>query len=343
MTPSSSRPITLRRACQTCARGKRRCDRRWPRCSRCQRLRINCEYINVPLTMDTASMPLIGTEGVLPSCHKVPPTAFRSIPQHLNVEILKDYEQRIISLLVTGVSSLPFSFAQNMRTHFIHPELWSQDTSVLPPVVIRDIPTVCQLYAQSDHTPILVPLLRQILASHHRRISNHTNFEDLLATAQAFLLAQCMLLATEDPSMPYSETTSTMLLALGQKLWQQAPVQLPSTLSPRWAWLFAESVRRTIIFSFMLRGIYSLKKRNYSVRTPFVDSLPFDIRTALWVACGDAHIEAGSNPDSIVSLHQYSDMLEKGIVHGIPAFGGLVLAACRGETVEEVPYPSLAV
>ncbi|EKV07446.1 hypothetical protein PDIG_73070 [Penicillium digitatum PHI26] len=35
-----------------------------------------------------------------------------------------------------------------------------------------------------------------------------------------------------------------MLAGVAGKLWQQAPIQLPRALSPRSAWLFAESVRR---------------------------------------------------------------------------------------------------
>lgn len=327
MDLSASKPMTLRRACQACARGKRRCDQRWPRCSRCQTRRINCEYANVPLTTESPSS-LPANAGAAPS-----------IPRPLRMEIVKGYEQRIISLLVTGVSSLPLLFAENMKTHFIHPELWP---GKLAPPPIQDVHAICQLYSHSNNTAMLLPLLRQTLAYYHRRISTPIDFEGLLASAQALLLIQCMLIGMENPSIPYSEANHALLLAVSHRLWQQAPIQLPSTLSPRRAWILAESVRRTIIVGFMLRSVYSLKKRNYSVRTPFVDSFPFDVRTSLWdetensVAGG-----VGSPADSIVSLHQYSGMLENGLVHGIPPFGGLILAACRGKAVEDIPYPSV--
>lgn len=255
------------------------------------------------------------------------------------MEIVKGYEQRIISLLVTGVSSLPLLFAESMKTHFIHPELWP---GKLAPPPIQDVHAICQLYAHSNNTTMLLALLKRTLAHHHRRISNHVDFEGLLASAQALLLTQCMLIGIENPSIPYSEANHALLLAVSHKLWQQAPIQLPSTLSPRRAWILAESVRRTIIVGFMLRSVYSLKKRNHSVRTPFVDSLPFDIRTSLWDETSDSFINGVDNQaDSIVSLHQYSGMLENGLVHGIPPFGGLILAACRGKAVEDIPYPSL--
>ncbi|KAL4997093.1 hypothetical protein BDV10DRAFT_195460 [Aspergillus recurvatus] len=331
MVPSDFKPQTLRRACQACARGKRRCDQRWPRCSRCQTRGINCEYANVPLTADddvtTAKAPLIH------------PTIYHPLP----MEIPKRYEQSIITLLVAGVSSIPVEFAQNIKTHFIHSELWPRGSGAgyLPPAPIRDMYAVCQLYPRFHRTATFLTLLRQKMAYHYRQTLRAANFEETLASAQALLLAQCMLISTEGPDVPYSEATSTMLLGLGHKLYQQAPTQLPSTLKPRRAWLFAESVRRTIIVAFVLRGVYSLKKRNYSVRTPFIDSLPFDMRTALWDASGDGLTDAvGDQVDSIVSLHQYSGMLESGLVHGITPFGGLILAACRGKAVEEIAYPS---
>ncbi|KAL4984885.1 hypothetical protein BDW68DRAFT_190138 [Aspergillus falconensis] len=331
MAPTNFKPQTLRRACQACARGKRRCDQRWPWCSRCQTRGINCEYANVPLTAEddvtTATAPL----DIL--------TIHRPLP----MEIPKRYEQRIITLLVAGVASIPVEFAQSVKTHFIHSELWpgGSGSGYLPPAPIRDMYAVCQLYPHFHRTTTFLALLRQKMAYQYRQTLRAANFEEALASAQALLLAQCMLIATEGPDVPYSEATSTMLLHLGQRLYQQAPTQLPSTLSPRRAWLFAESVRRTIIAAFVLRGVYSLKKRNYSVRTPFIDSLPFDMRTALWDASGDESKDAVGDPaDSIVSLHQYSGMLESGLVHGISPFGGLILAACRGKAVEEIVYPS---
>lgn len=75
-----------------------------------------------------------------------------------------------------------------------------------------------------------------------------------------------------------------------------------------------------------------------------MDSLPFDMRTGLWDAAGDNGFAAGleGERDAIVSLHRYSGLLESGRVHGIGAFGGLVLAACRGKDFRAVLYPAPA-
>ena len=357
MAPFDHKPQTLRRVCQACARGKRRCDQRWPQCSRCLARGISCEYANVPLTGNDA---VVSIPSVRPALKKrldrsppktttttaaaaaAAPLITPTIHYPLAMEIPKRYGQSIIALLVEGVSSIPLEFTQNMKTHFIHSELWPRRSrsGTLPPAPIRDMYAVCQLYPRLHSTTTFRTLLRQKTMYLYRQVLRAASFEEALASAQALLLAQCMLIATDSPDAPYSESTSVMLLSLGQSLYQQAPTQLPSTLSPRRAWLFAESVRRTIIVAFVLRGVYSLKKRNYSVRTPFIDSLPFDMRTVLWDASADSWTDAEGDPaDSIVSLHQYSGMLESGLVHGISPFGGLILAACRGKAVEEVAYP----
>lgn len=151
-----------------------------------------------------------------------------------------------------------------------------------------------------------------------------------------------MFILNEDGNAcPYSEVISVMLAGVARKLWQQAPIQLPRTLSPRYAWLLAESVRRTIIVCFMLRSAYSLNTRNYSVRTPFIDSLPFDLRTNLWdenseIAWEDALSDSN---DSMVSLHEWSDRLAAGRVHDVSCFSGLILAACKGKAVSSIPSP----
>ncbi|KAL4951251.1 hypothetical protein BDW69DRAFT_186551 [Aspergillus filifer] len=353
MSPSTSGPITLRRACQACSRGKRRCDQRLPRCSRCQKLRLDCEYVNLPLSTDLGqgSRPP-GTAvrravPLAPSRRQGPPSTFIALRPPLQLEIIKGYEASIIAFLVEGVSSLPLSFAENMKTHFIHPELWSYSSSSVPPTPIRDMHALCKLYTDTSSNVSfrLVASIRQQIPHYQKRIARAINFEDLLASAQALLLAHCMLIAYEDPSTPYSDSTSAALLALGERLYQQAPIQLPHTLTPRRAWLFAESVRRTIIVAFMLRSVYSLKTRNYSVRTPFVDSLPFDMRTGLWDSGGGYNYGVANGEgegDAIVSLHRYSGMLESGMVHGIGPFAGLVLAACRGKDFRRVLYPAPA-
>jgi hypothetical protein len=42
----------------------------------------------------------------------------------------------------------------------------------------------------------------------------------------------------------------------------------------------------------------------------------------------------------MVSLHGYTGFLENGHIHAIPEFERYILAACRGRTVDRIPYPA---
>ncbi|KAJ5892106.1 uncharacterized protein N7473_008334 [Penicillium subrubescens] len=260
----------------------------------------------------------------------------------LPLEIAKEYDQSAIRFLVNGLREYPTAFVKGYKTDFIHPDIYKSGL----PAAIRDTHAICKVYAQHDpqgDSCDIFRLLRTQSNKIHRQIARSSTFEELLGCTQALILIQCILALDRDPLTQYSETTSAMLEKLAKRLWEQAPVLLPSTLSPRQAWLFAESVRRTIIVSLMIRSAHSLKTRNYSVRTPFVDSLPFDIRTALWDATSDhSWTELNSeSPDSMISLHGYSYAMERARVHDIGNFGALILAACRGKEVSRIPYPPM--
>ncbi|KAE8345640.1 hypothetical protein BDV24DRAFT_159501 [Aspergillus arachidicola] len=339
MVSDAPKRVTLRRSCQACVRGKRRCDQLWPRCSRCHARGIECEYVNVPLptgpdtsNVTSRSVPRVASVSALP------------IHRPLPLVIMKGYDREIISFLIAGMRSFPIEFANNMKTEFIHPHLCQSSEAS---TVFEDVQALCRLHTQASQgdTPTsLTPLLQQHCAELLRKSGRPASFQELLACIQSLLILQCLLIFGEKlaDDSPYSETISSMLSNVGRRLWQQAPIQLSHTLSPREAWLFAESVRRTIIVAFMLRSVYSLLKRNYSVRTPFVDSLPFDVRTSLWDVDHEAWDDATSaSLENMISMQQYSTLLESGAVHGISPFSALILAACKGKSVSDVPYPPI--
>ncbi|KAJ5108366.1 hypothetical protein N7456_005041 [Penicillium angulare] len=336
MSANYMRPITLRRSCQACVRGKRRCDQGSPRCSRCEERGINCQYVNAPLAVSN------GTRSKKPtSARAMAPVPYARVHRSLHLEIAKEYDPAAIRFLVNGMRSLPVTFAGSWKTMFIHPDLYISGL----PASIRDMQILCNLHVRSkqERSPVdLTSLLHQRSADLYRRFNQSLSFEELLGCSQALLLAQCILILEKDghPDQ-YSKNVSVMLDKIAGRLWEQAPIQLPSTITRRNAWIFAESVRRTIIVSLMLKSAYSLNTRNYSVRTPFVDALPFDIRTNLWE--DDSNYtwttETPEALDSMISLHGYSDAMEKGCFHDIPPFGALILAACKGKETSSIAFP----
>ncbi|KAJ5925521.1 hypothetical protein N7454_008160 [Penicillium verhagenii] len=339
MTVGPLKTVTLRRSCQACARGKRRCDQRLPQCSRCESRGANCEYVNEPLSIHNG-IQKAPRKRANPQTHTAR-TASPPIRLPLRLEIAKEYDSSTIRFLVNELRAFPSTFAENRKTMFIHPYLYATGL----PACMRDMQALCKLHVQAEQQnrkAYLLPLIRQRSVELHRRLKKSLSFDELLGCSQALLLAQCIV-ALNDCDNPdtYSEGISVMLEGIAVRLWEQAPVQLPPTLSRRHAWLLAESVRRTIIVSLMLKSAYSLNTRNYSVRTPFVDALPFDVRTNLWDDDSDNTwaVEAPESPDSMISLHGYSDALERGHFRDVAPFGALILAACKGKEVSSIPFP----
>ncbi|EYE92284.1 Zn(II)2Cys6 transcription factor domain-containing protein [Aspergillus ruber CBS 135680] len=319
--------VSLRRSCQTCAKLKRRCDQRLPQCNRCAAKGTPCEYINTPWAVGKRS------NGPLAS---VKATSPMNRPLHL--EIIKTFDGAIIRFLVDGMRTFPVTFAQQMKTLFIHPDLYRSSSHSGP---IQEIHTLCKSYQSDVYSPRLFGILRQKAVQIHRHATHTSSFEELLFCVQALILSHCILAFDDQENSQYSEATSTMLTNMALKLWHQAPIQLPHAMSARRAWLFAESVRRTIIIAYMLCSAYSFRKRSFSVRTPFVDALPFDVRTSMWDESVDSEWEEKARyaPVAMVSLREYSDMLEGGRVHGISFFGSLILAACKGLPAKKVAFP----
>lgn len=338
MPTAPPKSVTLRRSCQRCAKGKRRCDLRSPECSRCLKGGLNCVYINAPLAVSTSSRQSV--DKPYSYHHKRHGKICNQIQPPLRLEIGKEYNKSTIRFLVNGIRDLPRSYAQGRKTLFIHPEVYESET----PTPLRDVNWLCKLHVQAeqaDRARDLSPLLRRKLTEYARRLSGALGIEELLGYSQALILIHCVLSLSEEARNEYSDTTSTMLEWIAQRLWQQAPTQLPSSLSPKRAWLLAESVRRTIITSLMLRSAYSLHTRNYSVRTPFVDALPFDTRLILWDQDSDKEWRDfdSTSHHSMISLHEYSDALEHGRVYDVTQFSALILAACKGKEISAVPFP----
>ncbi|CAG8936457.1 unnamed protein product [Penicillium salamii] len=341
MLGDRSKPVTLRRSCKACIKGKRRCDQSWPTCARCLSKEIDCEYVNVPLTAKLNLKEDSGSHANSESSG-IKATLAPRISAHLRLEIAKEYDPNVIRFLVAGLRDLPAEFAETQKTLFIHPHMYRNGL----PTSVREVHNICRLNMQISQTGrasvTLLSMLRQQSTQIRRRLNHAATFEELLGCSQALVLIQCILILNEDATpSPYSEAVSAMLAGVAGKLFQQAPIQLPQALSPRHAWLLAESVRRTIIVCFMLRSAYSLNTRNYSVRTPFVDSLPFDLRTNLWDNDSDVSWQnALSNSNgSMVSLHEWSDGLAAGRVRDVSGFSALILAACKGQAVSTIPFP----
>ncbi|GKU07626.1 unnamed protein product [Fusarium langsethiae] len=164
----------------------------------------------------------------------------------LHLEVVRVFDSGTLHQLSDILQGYPAEFAENNKTAFIHSGIYSP---CLPPQLqhVRDICFSYQIggeYLATHRLDALRSIIRRLLRS-----ATHTSsFGDTLAHAQAISLAQIIrLLVCKDTFEDQVERDNEDMWALTHQLWQHAPIQLPSTLSPWQAWLFSESVRRTIM------------------------------------------------------------------------------------------------
>ena len=122
------------------------------------------------------------------------------------------------------------------------------------------------------------------------------------------------------------------------QLWKQAPSQVPSTFSKTKAWLFAESVRRTMIMSYLIRWLHAVKTEGHFLHTPVIEALPFDLRTSFWDRIGEVSSDVNIGT-KLVSYREYRDMWDDGQLHGATTFGTMMLVAFRGKNAVQVRIP----
>ncbi|KAF5685737.1 hypothetical protein FDENT_6072 [Fusarium denticulatum] len=234
-------------------------------------------------------------------------------PMHL--EIVRVFDQRTLHHLSDILRTFPGQFAEHGKTSFIHSALY--DPSLPPP--LKEVRDVCYSYhiagdyLASSRLDILRLTTRRLL-----RLSKRTStFADTLAYAQAISLAQIVrLLECHDTNDDDIERDNEEMWALTHRLWQHAPTQLPSSLSPWKAWLFSENVRRTIMVCNILLAVYSSLRRGYTMHSLCIEALPFDVRTKLWDADSENAWEAAAwkvPGPYLVTLSQFTELQRPGV------------------------------
>ena len=156
------------------------------------------------------------------------------------------------------------------------------------------------------------------------------------------LYLNILLFTGDSPRRRLAEPWLRLLGCWTCKLWEQAPNRLPASLSPWQAWLFAETVRRTILISYLIRGVYSEYKLGYCVHHLNVEALPFDGHTRLWepkTATAWESLKPGL-ASSMVSLREYTNDYARGLTHPRGVFETLLLVSRHGRKAVEMISPS---
>lgn len=366
MPSRSSEPRSRQKSCVACAEGKRRCNRQTPQCSRCVGRGVKCTYVNGSSTkkhqkslvadvQPTKSGFYDNSNDILslwsPDSDFLIENLSATAPWHTGSPSLQDTpslfpaiffpetaapDKWSITQSLRCVKSFPRIFAQSRRTLFIHQRLY--DTYL--PNAIQDAFTVSAAYC--TRTPETEDMSLRVLeaktASLVQQVHQTTSLEELLASVQALILFHIIQLFDGDiRQRSIAERNMDTLRTWTTRLQVQA--QGLSHASSWQEWIFAESIRRTVIFSALIDSLYSSLKDGYCRNAKALSMLPFTSRSELWDLTTSAAwlTESSQSGSEIVLYGDFSMAWENGrVVGGLDYFQKLLLIPCVGERYKDV-------
>lgn len=176
-------------------------------------------------------------------------------------------------------------------------------------LLLQDLPTACIFPPGKTEVSTDVHLNPILFRKRGKTtLSSITSFLDLLQATQSLLVVQVKGILHNDCRIgEFTRIRQHRLLQLSYRLWLEAPPSLPNAMTPHAAWKLGESVRRTIIASHLLVAITRACDTGVVQYEPFLTSLPFDRRIALWkMEVNDpwlVYIDAEQTP--LVSLQEW--------------------------------------
>ncbi|OKL57593.1 hypothetical protein UA08_06953 [Talaromyces atroroseus] len=324
-------PAPFRRSCTNCAKSKRRCNLRRPRCFRCQVRSLECNYQSPPPTASSAAAaaqnspqyavfdstaPEVNPQGSLPPIeldislatfpdydldwadvmsniddYMVPDDLRPAYSPSTSVVPGDIYQERVIYLVKRFKSYLNI-FVTRGSTAFVHCKLFSEYT----PTAIEDVLGICAFYGHKnkDNEYLIFRSISQKVLSLVRLFDpQRLSVLDQLASVQALIFYQIIRLFDGDiRQRADAERTDRVLWEWTQQLkvglTQSSMLQGTNDTDPRnytWrAWIQAESLRRTILVSLLLQGLYSYLKHGWNKVHFEIKELSFCGQRALWEA-----------------------------------------------------------
>ena len=367
--------VSLRRSCDACIRAKHRCTPHLPECHRCLQKGLRCSYTNEPLVGKTKACVCenrLETVSTLDDVHRGRCSASsnnafgiaivlgveflcRKHSTHLHQSLASfplrrslggaangvhvTLDQGTLTFLVGNIRSVPNLFAQHGKSFFLHSHLYRTHL----PAPIEDAFLICVTLSRVTDANSLCfwqTFDSKISTLAQTRLAD-TCFTLKLAICQALLLYQiisifhrplrhCISAADESRRLQMLGHWTTDLL-------ESAPSNFSDRQGNTWdAWIHAESVRRTILASYLVRGVYDVLTLGCSVHTLFVASLPLDTRTWLWEIGQENQWNALSGADGsdlpvLASFREFTDGWHEGRFALCAVFEAMLVAACKGK------------
>ncbi|KAI0490407.1 hypothetical protein F4859DRAFT_7162 [Xylaria cf. heliscus] len=316
----------LQRSCRACASAKRQCDLAVPRCGRCSTRHISCKYVNQPgaARLDDRTSNQRTNYGEFETVHGAICSSQSAagpclqIYNPLRLEVIRTFDPATVERQISILRDFPLKYARCGSNAFIHPCLYESHS----PGPLSDVSSILGAIRELEveHLDIPVSRILKLKIRHFLHVGARAgSYTELVSCVQAIVLLHISRLSRADPDDD-PERDNRAIWALTHELWVRAPTQLSSSLSPWRAWVFAESVRRTLLICNILVGVYEVLKHGYAVRHLCIETLPFDMRTQLWEADTEESWRAAASYNHtcappLVSMRQFKSLRQSSSSH----------------------------
>lgn len=296
------------KACLACAQAKRRCNRRLPQCARCLEKGFRCAY-TIRLAMASSGMAINLDVPAFwfnqPPSQQLPPSEYAGYvgPESFTFPVSDSPAPPIFTDFSEGnwmwqpvldegtffqefsaqddgrsdyclrvLKGYPETFVREGRSDFLHQRLY-RDSSPKP---IQDAYCICSVYlSKTEANENMV--YRIIDSKVNALLEPHSSwtYDVNLACVQALVLVLIIrLFDCNIKQRVLAEQLEVVLDLWTEQLRRRTVVELPPMWSAHHVWASVESARRTIMISFLLRGLYSLLKRGVCQFASTMRTLP---------------------------------------------------------------------
>ncbi|QGA20140.1 hypothetical protein EYB26_007841 [Talaromyces marneffei] len=297
----------LRKACRQCTVSKRKCIVQLPKCERCSQKGLACTYDLEPINAPTGKPELKPQLSFNPSnCDTPGYCVFKTLkirPQDVDPAICRPGHNDAFEIIRLGFKTVPETLKAEKPATFAHPKLKMRHHSYDHIAVFREIGK--DAVNERNFNELL-----------HLDIKT-VPMEEALTAVQALLIyLATFIFSPNGPEQFDLVQLMNTLSAWTQALFPSAQNEMPRDQSPWQEWLFAESVRRTILMSYAMTVAVSSYQYGYCSNWLFLESLPFDSRAGLWMAespqawIAAARVRTGEEVgEKLQSYHEYSESL----------------------------------
>ena len=247
-----------------------------------------------------------------------------------------------LAYLVHQIRSYTTSFVYQSRTPFIHERIYRNRM----PQVLQGAFTICAVYLtinRSNKSTVFQIIEAKAADLLQRNDGPAISIADSLACVQALILVQIVQLFDGDIRQraiaEQNESTLAQWTEQLQSLVFQTEVHQRASQFQDWqSWIFAESVRRTIMTSHLIRKFYETLKLGYSTGAARMAPMTFTAQAAQWDLPLEDSLQNSSSPPLPLVSSYYDFILkwERGQIGYMETFERVLLVACKGEESSKV-------